>query len=116
MDQRVQEHGRPIPRGSFSNLKTLEMFSCRKLRYLFSLSTARGLYQLEKMKINNCVDMEQIILYEKESKNENGGTNLELFPNLRSLKLESLSKLINFCSKLETNARSEDSSFSHKVC
>ena len=111
MDQRVQEHERLIPRGSFGNLKTLEA-----LRYLFSLSTARGLYQFEKLKIDDCVDMEQIILYEKESEDENGGTNLELFPNLRSLKLESLSKLINFCSKLETNARLEDSSFSHKVC
>ena len=116
MDQRVQEHGRPIPRGSLGNLKTLEMFSCQNLRYLFSLSTARKIYQLEKMKIDNCVDMEQIFLYEKESEDENGGTNLELFPNLRSLKLESLSKLINLCSELETNARSEDSSFSHKVC
>ena len=109
-------HERSIPRGSFSNLKTLEVSSCDKLRYLFSLSMARGLSQLENMKIKQCNAMEQIISYEKESGDEYGGTNLELFPNLRTLKLKYLRELINFIPELYTNARPKDSTVNHKVC
>ena len=111
-------HGHPIPRGSFGNLKTLNVEYCYKLRYLFSFSTARGLSQLENMTIKWCEAMEQIITYERESEDEydKGGTNLELFPNLQTLKLKYLPKLINFIPELETDARLEDSSFNHKVC
>ena len=109
-------HERSIPRGSFGNLKTLEVFSCQKLRYLFSLSTARGLSQLDNMKIKYCNAMEQIISYEKESGDEYGETNLELFPNLRTLDLICLPKLINFIPELDTKARPKDSSVNHKVC
>ncbi|CBI34266.3 unnamed protein product, partial [Vitis vinifera] len=87
----------------------------------------RGLSQLEEMTIKDCNAMQQIITYERESeitKDGHVGTNLQLFPKLRSLKLENLPQLINFSSKLETtsstslstNARSEGSFFSHKVC
>ncbi|KAL6324356.1 hypothetical protein AAG906_012960 [Vitis piasezkii] len=118
-------HG-PIPIGSFGNLKTLEVNLCPKLKFLLLLSTARGLSQLEEMIISYCDAMQQIIAYERESKiKEDGhaGTNLQLFTKLRSLKLEGLPQLINFSSELETtsstslstNARSEDSFFSHKV-
>ncbi|KAJ9682228.1 hypothetical protein PVL29_018217 [Vitis rotundifolia] len=118
-------HG-PIPMESFGNLKTLNVDSCPKLKFLLLLSTARGLSQLEEMTIEDCDAMQQIIAYEKESEiKEDGhvGTNLQLFPKLRSLKLNCLPQLINFSSELQTtsspslstNARSEDSFFSHKV-
>ncbi|XP_059598364.1 uncharacterized protein LOC100251264 isoform X4 [Vitis vinifera] len=118
-------HG-PIPIGSVGNLKTLNVDSCPKLKFLLLLSTARGLSQLEEMTIKDCNAMQQIITYERESeitKDGHVGTNLQLFPKLRSLKLENLPQLINFSSKLETtsstslstNARSEGSFFSHKV-
>ena len=87
---------------------------------------ARGLSQLEEMTIADCNAMQQIIAYEKELEIKDGhvGTNLQLFPKLRSLKLQDLPQLINFSCELETtsstslstNARSEDSFFSHKVC
>ena len=88
---------------------------------------ARGLSQLEEMTIKDCNAMQQIITYERESEiKEDGhaGTNLQLFPKLRSLILKGLPQLINFSSELETtsstslstNARSENSFFSHKVC
>ncbi|KAJ9682210.1 hypothetical protein PVL29_018203 [Vitis rotundifolia] len=118
-------HG-PIPMESFGNLKTLNVRSCPKLKFLLLFSTARGLSQLEEMTIKDCDAMQQIIAYEKESEiKEDGhvGTNLQLFPKLRSLKLKSLPQLINFSSELQTtsspslsrNVRSEDSFFNHKV-
>eukprot|EP00261_Vitis_vinifera_P039423 XP_019080666.1 PREDICTED: uncharacterized protein LOC100248775 isoform X2 [Vitis vinifera] len=118
-------HG-PIPIGSFGNLKTLEVESCPKLKFLLLFSMARGFSQLEEMTIEDCDAMQQIIAYERESEIEEDGhvgTNLQLFPKLRSLKLKNLPQLINFSSELETtsstslstNARSEDSFFSHKV-
>ena len=79
-------HG-PIPIGPFGNTKTLEVFSCPKLRYLFRLSTARGLSLLKSMKIRNCEAMQQVITYGRESEDKDDGTNLELFPNLQTLKL-----------------------------
>ena len=117
----------PIPIGSFGNLKTLHVTFCGEMKFLFFLSTARGLSHLEEMTIADCNLMQQIIVYETESEiKEDGhaGTNLQLFPKLRSLKLSSLPQLINFSSELETtssttmrtNARLENSFFSHKVC
>ncbi|WKA03428.1 hypothetical protein VitviT2T_021536 [Vitis vinifera] len=116
----------PIPIGSFGNLKTLHVTFCGEMKFLFFLSTARGLSHLEEMTIADCNLMQQIIVYETESEiKEDGhaGTNLQLFPKLRSLKLSSLPQLINFSSELETtssttmrtNARLENSFFSHKV-
>ncbi|XP_034679851.1 disease resistance protein RPS2-like [Vitis riparia] len=116
----------PIPIGSFGNLKTLRVTFCGEMKFLLFLSTARGLSHLEKMTITNCDLMQQIIVYETESEiKEDGhaGTNLQLFPKLRSLELKSLPQLINFSSELETtsstsmrtNARLENSFFSHKV-
>ncbi|XP_059598352.1 uncharacterized protein LOC104881433 isoform X3 [Vitis vinifera] len=118
-------HG-PIPIGSFGNLKTLKVRFCPKLKFLLLLSTARGLSQLEEMTIEYCDAMQQIIAYERESEiKEDGhaGTNLQLFPKLRTLILHDLPQLINFSSELETtsstslstNARSENSFFSHKI-
>ncbi|KAJ9682535.1 hypothetical protein PVL29_018453 [Vitis rotundifolia] len=115
----------PIPIRSFGNLKTLHVTCCVELKFLFFLSTASGLSQLEEMTIRDCYLMQQIIAYETESEiKEDGhiGTNLQLFPKLRYLKLKSLPQLINFNSELETtsstsmstNARSENSFFSHK--
>ncbi|RVW53151.1 putative disease resistance protein [Vitis vinifera] len=80
----------------------------------------KGFSQLEEMTIEDCDAMQQIIAYERESEIEEDGhvgTNLQLFPKLRSLKLKNLPQLINFSSELETtsstslstNARSEDS-------
>ncbi|WKA03412.1 hypothetical protein VitviT2T_021521 [Vitis vinifera] len=118
-------HG-PIPVGSFGNLKTLIVCSCPKLKFLFLLPMARGLSQLEDMQIGSCKAMQQIIAYEREleiKEDEYFGTNLQLFPNLRTLQLWELPQLINFSSELETtsstslstNAISEGSFFNQQV-
>ena len=107
-------HG-PIPIGPFGNIKTLEVFKCPKLRYLFWLSTARGLSLLESMKIENCNAMQQVIAYGKESEEKDGGTNLELFPNLRTLELINLPQLISFSSKSTNERQPQVRFFNHKV-
>ena len=125
-------HG-PIPRGSFGNLKTLKVMKCHGLKIFLSLTMATGFLHLQKIKIEYCDVMQQIIAYERESEiieDGHGGTTLQLFPKLRSLKLNKLPKLMNFSSKVETtsstslarNARSEGncdnrmSFFSNQVC
>ena len=107
-------HG-PIPIGPFGNLKTLEVSSCPKLRYLFWLSTARGLSLLESMKIKNCEAMQQVITYGRESEDKDGGTNLELFPNLRTLELINLPQLISFSSKSTNERQPQVRFFNYKV-
>ena len=104
-----------IPIGPFGNLKTLEVSSCPKLRYLFWLSTARGLSLLESMKIKNCEAMQQVITYGRESEDKDGGTNLELFPNLRTLELINLPQLISFSSKSTNERQPQVRFFNYKV-
>ena len=92
----------PIPVWSFGNLKTLVVGKCHGLKILFLLSMGRDLPQLEKMKIKQCNEMQQIM--------EDGHVGIYLpllFPKLRSLELDSLPKLVNFgyfSSELETTS------------
>ena len=82
--------GRPIPVRSFDNLKTLVVRECHGLKILL-LSMGRDLPQLEEMTIEDCNEMQQIM--------EDGHVEINLqllFPKLRSLKLRSLRKLVNF--------------------
>eukprot|EP00261_Vitis_vinifera_P039694 XP_019080937.1 PREDICTED: putative disease resistance protein At3g15700 [Vitis vinifera] len=66
--QKLEEVCRgPIPIRFFDNLKTLNVEECDGLKFIFLLSTARGLSQLEYMRIKNCKVMQQIITYERES-------------------------------------------------
>ena len=94
--------GGPILVRSFDNLKTLVVRECHGLKILFLLSMGRDLPQLEEMTIEDCDEMQQIM------EDGNVGFNLQLvFPKLRSLKLGSLPKLVNFgyfSSEMETTS------------
>ena len=115
--------GGPIPVRSFDNLKTLVVWECHGLKFLFLLSMARDLSQLEEIMIGDCDGMQQIMEY------GHVGINLQLlFPKLRSLELCFLSKLVNFgyfSSELETTSEamcSQDNPdinmpfFNYQVC
>ncbi|KAJ9682527.1 hypothetical protein PVL29_018446 [Vitis rotundifolia] len=89
----------PIPLRSLDNLKTLDVEECHGFKFLFLLSTTRGLSQLEEMTIENCNAMQQIIACEGEfeiKEVDHVGTNLQLLPKLRFLKLKNLPELMNF--------------------
>ncbi|KAK4849914.1 hypothetical protein QYF36_002045 [Acer negundo] len=78
--------------GYFSNLKSLVVDDiCSSLKYMFTPSLALGLVQLQELEIKNCAVLEAIIAIEEE------WTDNTLFPNLTSLELEDLPKLLRFC-------------------
>jgi len=82
---------------SFQNLTEIEVFDCPNLRSLFSHSMARILVQLQRIIVQNCEMMEEIITMEGES--IKGGNKVKiLFPKLEELTLEFLPKLKCVCS------------------
>ena len=76
------------------NLRELYVSNCPNLKYLFTVAMAGRLEQLEKLSINGCPVMEEVVFT-----NEHGEGRLEkiLFPKLKSLELEDLPNLKRFC-------------------
>ncbi|KAK4581001.1 hypothetical protein RGQ29_024601 [Quercus rubra] len=79
----------------FGNLKSLCLDECQHLKNVFSLSIARGLVQLQKLEIDDCDDMEDC--FHKEGEDEKALNDKIMFPQLTSIELGSLPKLIGFC-------------------
>ncbi|KAG2702072.1 hypothetical protein I3760_06G074300 [Carya illinoinensis] len=57
---------------SFKNLRVLKVISCDKLKYVFSLSIARGLPLLEELEVKHCNNMDAIVKKEEEQAIEDG--------------------------------------------
>ncbi|PSS01806.1 Disease resistance protein [Actinidia chinensis var. chinensis] len=79
---------------SFSNLSVLIIQSCGNLRYLFSLSCARGLLQLERLEIKSS-PMEEIVGFDGEE-DEDELTKKICFSKLKYMLLQELPKIISF--------------------
>uniref|UniRef100_A0A5B6YP55 Disease resistance protein At4g27190-like leucine-rich repeats domain-containing protein n=1 Tax=Davidia involucrata TaxID=16924 RepID=A0A5B6YP55_DAVIN len=79
----------------FNNLTSLRVVSCNSLRYLFSVSIARGLMQLRDLVIRSCDVMEEIVRNEEQG--EEGGVNEIVFPQLYILEFHNLPSLTSFC-------------------
>uniref|UniRef100_A0A7N2M364 Disease resistance protein At4g27190-like leucine-rich repeats domain-containing protein n=1 Tax=Quercus lobata TaxID=97700 RepID=A0A7N2M364_QUELO len=79
----------------FGNLKSLCLEKCQHLKNVFSLSIARGLVQLQKLEIDDCDDMEGC--FHKEGEDEKALNDNKMFPQLTSIELDSLPRLIGFC-------------------
>ncbi|XP_049399880.1 probable disease resistance protein At4g27220 [Solanum stenotomum] len=77
---------------NFSELQTLDVWNCGKLRNLMSPSVARGARNLRILEIGRCLLMEEVITEEKQQ----GKEIKPLFPLLEKLKLYSLPKLGHF--------------------
>ncbi|KAK1303502.1 Disease resistance protein [Acorus calamus] len=81
------------PSPVFCNLRVLVISRCGGLFTLVSVGLAKGLVQLEKLKISKCHTMEVIILRgEEEVESDN------LFPSLVEIELEGLPNLTSFFS------------------
>uniref|UniRef100_F6H628 AAA+ ATPase domain-containing protein n=1 Tax=Vitis vinifera TaxID=29760 RepID=F6H628_VITVI len=85
-----------FPAGSFGCLRKVEVKDCDGLKFLFSLSVARGLSQLEEIKVTRCKSMVEMVSQGRKEIKEDA-VNVTLFPELRYLTLEDLPKLSNFC-------------------
>ncbi|KAM3339370.1 hypothetical protein P3S68_029239 [Capsicum galapagoense] len=84
-----------LPAAYFSKLEILIVWDCGKLRNLMSPSVARGLLNLQMLKMFYFQSMEEVIA-EEEQQGEEIMTNEPLFPMLDGLSLDKLPKLEHF--------------------
>ncbi|GMP54053.1 hypothetical protein CsSME_00019326 [Camellia sinensis var. sinensis] len=102
-------HDRGAPSGFFNNLIELTVRDCR-LKYLFSLSCARGFPRLQRLRIFDCEMMEAIVGIEEEKDEDELSSQVINFSQLKYLRLENLPKLISFYPKVEKMSTSEGNS------
>ncbi|BFG20382.1 hypothetical protein CerSpe_066560 [Prunus speciosa] len=92
----IWEKGLQVSSG-FGNLRSLNVWGCGNLRYLFSPHIAKLLTCLETIYVFNCRAMEKIV-----GEVEGGGESIEdelTFPHVNSIELWYLPKLESFCSQ-----------------
>ncbi|KAL6288683.1 hypothetical protein ACE6H2_006193 [Prunus campanulata] len=95
----IWEKGLQVSSG-FGNLRSLNVWGCSNLRYLFSLHIAKLLTCLETIEVTDCSAMEKIV---GEAEGEGETIKDELtFPHVNSIELEDLPKLESFCSQAYT--------------
>ncbi|KAG8650659.1 hypothetical protein MANES_07G062380v8 [Manihot esculenta] len=80
---------------SFQNLTELQVSNCQGLVNLLSSSTARSLERLEKMKIEECELIQEVIVVKVDKEEEE---NEICFSQLKCLELQHLPSLSSFCS------------------
>ncbi|CAL5380629.1 unnamed protein product [Camellia sinensis] len=95
---KAQPQSPPRP---FCNLCKLIVERCR-CTFLFSLSVARGLVQLQYLKITNCENMEEIIRNERQGDDEE-----IIFHHLKKMILRNLPNLRSFCSSTKNTSTIE---------
>ena len=83
---------------SFGNLRSLMLSGCSRLKNVISLSIARVLVQLQECRIESCNDMEEIIFKEVEDEETH---DMIKIPQLTSINLSSLPRLIGFCTTVD---------------
>ncbi|TQD95234.1 hypothetical protein C1H46_019156 [Malus baccata] len=96
---RVWETGSSQPMltgSSFGNLKSLRVYYCNQLKYLFSSSIVKFLVSVEDIRVYNCEQMEEIVAAEEET------AEIITLPKVKSIKLLRLPKLKYFCGEAYT--------------
>ncbi|GMN43669.1 hypothetical protein TIFTF001_012864 [Ficus carica] len=94
-------HGE-LPEGSFKNLREVSVWRCDKLKNVFPLSIFKRLHSI---RVEDCKMMEEIVGH---ARSEDDGA-VE-FPELRSLELWNLPKMVKFMSWSEAEAAGGSSS------
>ncbi|XP_044484326.1 uncharacterized protein LOC123210160 isoform X4 [Mangifera indica] len=79
----------------FNNLKSLKVHNCSSLRYMLTPSIISGLHQLKEIEVKNCALIEEIIT---EDEGKKGAIDKIFIPHLKSIVIELLPDLTNFCS------------------
>ncbi|KAI8009901.1 putative disease resistance protein [Camellia lanceoleosa] len=104
----MERHGLN-PSGFFNNLIELTIRDCR-LKYLFSVSCAKGFPRLQRLEIRECEMMEAIVGIEEEKDEDELPSQVINFSQLKFLLLVNLPKLISFYPKVEKMSTSEGNS------
>ncbi|CAL5321585.1 unnamed protein product [Camellia sinensis] len=104
----MERHGLN-PSGFFNNLIELTVRDCR-LKYLFSLSCARGFPRLQRLRILDCEMMKAIVGIEEEKDEDEPSSQVINFSQLNLLLLWNLPNLISFYPKVEKMSTSEGNS------
>ncbi|XP_059656410.1 probable disease resistance protein At4g27220 isoform X2 [Cornus florida] len=81
---------------AFHDLRSLIVVSCDSLKYLFSLSMARNLTNIEHLIVADCAAIEEIIKNEDQSGKDDDMDEI-VFPKLQSIELCQLANLTSFC-------------------
>ncbi|CAL5394104.1 unnamed protein product [Camellia sinensis] len=105
----LMEHHGLNPSGFFNNLIELAVRDCR-LKYLFSLSCARGFPRLQTLIIADCEMMKAIVGIEEEKDEDEPSSQVINFSQLNLLLLWNLPNLISFYPKVEKMSTSEGNS------
>ncbi|GKV25722.1 hypothetical protein SLEP1_g35117 [Rubroshorea leprosula] len=88
----------PLPPDTFSSLKTINIWCCHKIKELFPFWM--NLQSLEEIRIGDCHQMEEIIVWDAEEAGGEKERVIELIlPKLKSLSLKYLPKLKSICSR-----------------
>ncbi|KAI8012284.1 Disease resistance protein [Camellia lanceoleosa] len=99
------------PPGPFNKLIALKVRDCNS-KYLFSPSFIRALLQLQRLEIQNCEIMEEIVGTEEE-KDEGEIANKVNFSQLKYMELRNLGNLISFYPEMKKTRTSEGNSSIH---
>lgn len=90
---------------NFCNIQNIVIRDCSRVKWLFTVSTAKSLTSLRELKIYFCDELQFVVKDETVSndnrKNDNRKEELALFPNLNTLHLWALPKLIKVYSGWE---------------
>ncbi|CAL5394119.1 unnamed protein product [Camellia sinensis] len=105
----LMEHHGLNPSGFFNNLIELAVRDCR-LKYLFSLSCARGFPRLQTLIIADCEMMKAVVGIEEEKDEDEPSSQVINFSQLNLLLLWNLPNLISFYPKVEKMSTSEGNS------
>ncbi|PQP92261.1 hypothetical protein Pyn_28232 [Prunus yedoensis var. nudiflora] len=79
---------------SFMNLRSIAIDNCNELKYVFSLSVAQNLVQLQSLKVEYCAKVEEIT--SKERMEDDDASHRITFPRLTVLEFSDLRKLRGF--------------------
>ncbi|XP_016652503.1 PREDICTED: disease resistance protein At4g27190-like [Prunus mume] len=84
--------GKLLDKRSFMNLRSIAINNCDELKYVFSVSIAQNLVQLQSLNVENCAKVEDII--SKERMEDDNASHRISFPTV--LKIIKAPKLLGF--------------------
>nr|XP_023920336.1 uncharacterized protein LOC112031856 [Quercus suber] len=87
-DCEIESHGQPI---CLPKLETLEVENCENLEYIFPISVAQGLQQLESLTLVGLLQLKKVFGHEEGGDDGDGNNNV--LSKLRKLRLENLPEL-----------------------